>query len=201
MKTDVITVSGRDGQAALDQVEKVAAYKNLPRKNVLHLLLLTEETMGMMRSITGEPAGKFWIEDDENGGYTLHLRVVTRMDSEKREQLLEASTSGRNESARGLMGRLRDFFDRTADEDIASMDNPLMMSEMMYDSSGMRTMDWEWSMLRYEQALSRRVAEDDEAARQAWDELEKSVVAHVADDVKVSIRGSVVEMTIFKKFA
>ena len=44
-------------------------------------------------------------------------------------------------------------------------------------------------------------AADYEAARQAWDELEKSVVAHVADDVKVSIRGSVVEMTIFKKFA
>ena len=36
-------------------------------------------------------------------------------------------------------------------------------------------------------------------AQQDWDELEKSVVAHVADDVKVSIRGRSVEMTIIKK--
>ena len=32
-----------------------------------------------------------------------------------------------------------------------------------------------------------------------WDELEKSVVTHVADDIKVSIRGQQVEMTILKK--
>ncbi len=38
-----------------------------------------------------------------------------------------------------------------------------------------------------------------EDAREAWDELEKSVVAKVADDVKVSILGRVVEMIILKK--
>ena len=39
----------------------------------------------------------------------------------------------------------------------------------------------------------------DAAAKEAWDELEKSVVAKVADDVKVAIRGRTVEMTIVKK--
>ena len=34
-----------------------------------------------------------------------------------------------------------------------------------------------------------------------WDELEKSVVAKVADDVKVSIRGNTVEMIIIKQIA
>ena len=62
-------------------------------------------------------------------------------------------------------------------------------------------MDWEWSMARYEQALNEGVSRQDEEAREAWDELEKSVVSHVADDIRVSIRGAAVEMTIVKKLA
>ena len=54
-------------------------------------------------------------------------------------------------------------------------------------------------MRKYVDALSDRVRKNDSGAREAWDELEKSVVSHVADDVKVSIRGRNVEMTIFKK--
>ena len=65
MKTDVIVVSsnGERMEEALAQVEKVAAFKGLSGKNALHLRLLTEEMMGMMRSITGETEGQFWIED------------------------------------------------------------------------------------------------------------------------------------------
>ena len=201
MKTDVITVSSRGTQieSALAQVDKVAAYKGLTRKNALHLRLLTEEMMGMMRSITGETEGKFWIEDEDNV-YQLHLQVLTSMNSEKREQLLAASSSGKNESAKGLMGRLRDFFDKGADEDIAGFSSPLMLPGM-YEHSSTPTLDWEWSMLSYEEALAYRVREDDPAAKEAWDELEKSVVAKVADDVKVSIRGRSVEMTIVKTMA
>ena len=55
-------------------------------------------------------------------------------------------------------------------------------------------------MRRYEDVLSARV-EQDSAAREAWDELEKSVVKNVADDVKVAISGGYVEMIILKKLA
>ena len=199
MKTDVIVVSskGTKMEAALTQAEKMAAYKGLPSGDALHLRLLTEEMMGMMRSLTGETEGEFWIEDKE-GEYCLHLRIHTRMDSGKREQLLSAASSGKNESARGLMGKLRDFFDRGADEDISSFTSPLLMSGM-FEESSTPTLDWEWSMVRYEDALSTRIRRNDSQAKEAWDELEKSVVAHVADDVKVSIRGRQVEMTIIKK--
>lgn len=201
MKTDVIVVSSKGNrmEAALGQVDKVAAYKGLTGKNALHLRLLAEEMMSMMRSITGETEGEFWIED-EAGEYRLHLKVFTRMDSVKRGQLLSASTSGKNESARGLMGRLRDFFDRGADEDIASFTSPLILPGM-YEHSTTPTLDWEWSMARYEDELSDRMGRDDAAAREAWDELEKSVVARVADDVKIAIRGQTVEMILLKKMA
>ena len=201
MKTDVIVVSSKGSQMekALNQVDKVAVYKELNKKDALHLRLLAEEMMSMMRSITGETQGKFWIED-QDGVYELHLQAATRMTSTKREKLLSTATSGKNESARSFMGKLRDFFERGADADIAAHTSPLLMPGM-YEHSSTPTLDWEWSMTQYEKALAYGVDKKDEKALKAWDELEKSVVAHVADDVKVSIRNGQVEMTIIKKIA
>lgn len=200
MKTDIITVSssGSQMEKALEQAEKVAAYKGLPAQRALRLRLLTEEMMGMMRSITGEKQGQFWIED-ENGVYQLHLQVKTRMTNEKRESLLEVSSSGKNEAAKGLMGRLRDFFDRGSDEDIFQA-SPMLMSGM-YEHSSSPSLDWEWKMTQYQMALEEGVRHDDKKAQEAWDELEKSVVAHAADEIQVCIRGQTVEMTIVKSLS
>ncbi|MGN0779169.1 MAG: hypothetical protein ACI4MJ_08490 [Aristaeellaceae bacterium] len=194
MKTDVITVtsSGRQIETALHQVEKVAAYKGLSPKGALHLRLLAEEMMGMMRAITGEKEGQFWIED-EDGVYQLHLLVNSRMYMEKRDQLLAVSSSGKNEAAKGLMGRLLEFFDQGADA--PSM--PMFHASMMGDVTG-ATLDWEWSMMSYQNELNQWRDKDDNA-RAMWDELEKSVVTHVADDIKVSIRGQRAEMIVIKK--
>ena len=167
MKTDVITVSskGKQMETALQQVDKVAAYKGLSPKGALHLRLLAEEMMSMMRSITGEPEGEFWIEDN-NGEYQLHLKA---------------------------------FFDWGCDEDYDGFAGPYMLPDA-FEHSTSPALDWEWSMRRYEDVLSARV-EQDSAAREAWDELEKSVVKNVADDVKVAISGGYVEMIILKKLA
>ena len=199
MKTDVIVVSSKGNRmnTALEQIDKVAAYKGLSGKNALHLRLLTEEMMGLMRSITGETEGCFWIEDQDNV-YELHLQTTTRMTSLKREKLLSAATSGKNESAKGFMGHIRDFFDRGADEDIAAYGSPLLMAGA-FEKSSTPALDWEWSMTRYEDELRPSIQRQDAAALAAWDELEKSVVARVADDVKVSIKGRTAEVTIVKK--
>ena len=200
MKTDEITIDsrGKRMETALAQAEKVAAYKGLAGRDALSLRLLTEEMLGLMRALTGEPEGVFWIEDDERGEYRLHLRVRTRLNSEERAQLLSVSSTGKNESAKGLMGRLRDFFDWGSDADLANYSGPLLMPEM-YESTSSPSLDWEWSMVRYEDALNTRLAQADPAAKEAWDELEKSVVKHVADDVRVSIRNGNVEMVLIKK--
>ena len=198
MKTDIIVVSssGNQMKKALEQTEKVAIYKELSPKSTLQLRLLAEEMMGMMRSITGETEGKFWIEDEKNY-YQLHLQVETRMNSEKRDQLLSAASSGKNESARGLMGWLRDFFERGAEDELVAP-SPLLLSNMK-DISTTPTLDWSWSMTGYQNELSNLVEQNNEEACRMWDELEKSVVTHVADDIKVSIRGRTTEMIILKK--
>ena len=199
MKTDKISVSSQGARmnAALEQADKVAAYKGLSMKDALHLRLLTEEMMGLMRSITGEREGIFWIED-EDGEYRLHLQVRTLLNSEEREQLLAVSSTGKNESAKGLMGRIRDFFDWGSDEDLATYTSPLLLPDA-FEYTSSPSLDWEWSMARYENALSTQIEQGDQKVREAWDELEKSVVSHVADEVKVSIRSGTVEMIIYKK--
>ncbi|MBQ8953677.1 MAG: hypothetical protein IJ048_06140 [Clostridia bacterium] len=194
MKTDVILVSNKgDGlEAALAQAEKVAKYKGLTHKSALHLRLLTEEMAGMLGSIAGDIKGKFWIED-EDGVYQLHLQVETSMDAAQRKQLISASSSGVNEASRGIMGKLRAFFEPEDDLPVF-YDMSLMQMDGMYGEGA-------WSMRLYREELTRYMEQKRAGAQEAWDELEKSVVAHVADDVKVSIRGRTVEMTIVKKLA
>lgn len=200
MKTDVITVSakGKRMETALEQAEKVAVYEGLSPKGALHLRLLTEEMMGLMRSITGAPEGEFWIEN-QDGEYQLHLRVTARLSSEKREQLLSVSATGKNESAKGLMGHLRDFFDWSCDGEDGTFASPLLLPDA-FEHTSSPALDWEWSMRRYEDVLATQMNRDS-SAREAWDELEKSVVKNIADDVRVAIRGGFVEMTILKKLA
>ena len=189
MKTDVIMIysDGNGTEEALLQAEKAAQYKGLSHKSALHLRLLTEELLGLMRSITGNVKGRFWIED-EKGAFRLHLKVKTYVDFEKREQLLKTATSGKNEAARGIMGKIRTFFD------------PLDGMQVPFNTTPDGTSaDFIWSMRAYEQSVQNQLAKKQAGAEEAWDELERSVVAHLADDVKVSIEGRDVEMVIIKK--
>jgi len=200
MKSDVIKLDGGEAsvQTALNQAEAVAAYKRLSPKSALHMRLLTEELMGMMQSITGEKDGEFWIQDDSKT-YELHLLVYTRMSLKKREQLLATSTSGKNAARRGIMGALRDMFDRDGDSDVAPYTAPLLLSSG-FDVPTSPTLDYEWSLTRYREELEPMVGRQEQAAVEAWDELEKSVVTHVANEIKVFIRGDQVEMVLYKHF-
>ncbi len=190
MKTDIITVSsrGKRMETAMEQVEKVAVYNNLSRKNALHLRLLTEEMMGMMRSITGETQGEFWIEDDTESA-ELHLRVRTPLDTQRRNQLIAASTSGKNEATRTLMGKLRSFF-----EFGSAFTAPFVLD----GNAEMYAAVTAWSLKEYRNQLQEYRAVNGAGAEEEWDELEKSVVSHVADEVKVSVENDVAEMIIYK---
>ena len=52
-----------------------------------------------------------------------------------------------------------------------------------------------WSLDQYRETISKEERAAD------WDELEKSVIASVADDVTVGVTGKRADITIIKKFA
>ena len=201
MKSDVIHVTneGAGFDEALAQAEAVARFRNIDRKSALHLRLLTEEMMGMMRALTGEREADFWI-DDEAGSLGLHLQVKTPMNADMRKKLLAASTSGENAAAKGVTGKLRDLFERFLEPENGSIPEDLITGmDYAYSGGDFGTLSVAsaglWSMKQYKAA-----AKEGRTPKEDWDELEKSIVANIADDVQIGIAGQNVEMVILKKF-
>ena len=175
MKTDIITISseGNNMDAALTQIDKISAYKGLSRKD------------------TGNVNGEFWLED-QDGVYELHLLVKTLVDEKIRGQLLAASSSGKNEAARGFMGKIRCFFEPTYGIPMFSA-GIAGGTPQMYES-------YTWSMEDYRDQLRQHRELDQRNDQEDWDELERSVVANLADDVRVGIKNGKVDMEIYKTF-
>ncbi|MBQ1377670.1 MAG: hypothetical protein IIY77_06840 [Lachnospiraceae bacterium] len=192
MKSDVIIVSNKNDQIeqALVLAEKVAQYKELPAKGVLRLRLLTEEVMSLVRAITGDFEGKFWIEDEDNE-FQLHLQTLAMIDPDQKKLLISVASSGKNEAAKGLLGKIQVFFEPLNSVSFA-------MDMMALDASDEYSSVF-WSMRSYEEELYSSVQAKKEGSDEAWDELEKSVIAALADDVKVGVTGNRVEMTVFVK--
>lgn len=205
MKTDVIEISSNgDGMAeALRQTEKAASFRGLSGKEAVRLRLLSEEMMGMLRTIVGGGESRFWIES-EGKRFTLHLTTDARMNADMREELLKTSTSGKNEAVRGFMSRVRDIVTRVTEPDGAGV-SPLEYGFSYIDvpsfddaSLGVTThgLMYGWSMSAYKDAVAAHREEEPDK----WDELEKSITARLADEIKISIRGSAVELVIEKAF-
>ncbi|MBR0509350.1 MAG: hypothetical protein IJJ85_04470 [Clostridia bacterium] len=203
MKSDVIhvTSSGEGIALALQQTEAVAAYKSLSKKDGLHLRLLAEEMMGMLRALTGDQEADFWIED-ENAAFCLHLKAQVRMNTDLREKLLSASTSGKNAAAKGVSGKIRDLFSRmlegSGDVDAYASGFTVPGAESMSVSDAAavaKNAPLTWSFNRYKAS-----AAADPAGKEEWDALEKSVLSNVADEIEISIAGGYVEMIVYKKF-
>ena len=201
MKSDVIHITN-DGVGvaeAVKQTELVAAFKSLEKKDSLHLLLLTEEMMGMMKALTGEKEADFWIDDEDNN-FRLHLKAETSMNTEMRNKLLSASTSGDNIAAKGVMGKIRDLFNRLVEPTEAPMSDEYASG---WAPSNMSTAEAAavaknfssasasvWSLNRYKAS---------QAQGEKWDELEKSIIANIADEVEIGITEGTVEMIVYKK--
>ena len=103
MKTDVIQVNSR-GQGfdrALEETARFAAWVGADHKKALQLRLLAEETLGMIRAITGVFEADFWIESTRSGACLLHLDAETIMDLSKKQDLIAISTDKKNAAAEG----------------------------------------------------------------------------------------------------
>ena len=76
----------------------------------------------------------------------------------------------------------------------------LMATMEMYESdlTAGDSLFYLWSLERYRAAMEKE-KEQSPVVKEAWDELEKSIVASIADDVRVSVSGKKVELIIEKQ--
>jgi hypothetical protein len=195
--TCVVKRGGLGLENILTEVEKVIEYNGLPKKEALRLRLLAEELVGMLPELMKNFEGYFWLQNNENQ-YELHVELsVGGLSKEKKEQLISVSASKKNAAASGFMGKIRDI----AQNMLLFSDEPsracFFESECLYEY-GVADIHYTyaWSLENYlEQQKQIENNRGDE-----WDQLEKSIVAKLADDVVVGVRGQKVEIIIKKIF-
>ena len=198
MKSDVCTLShdSADLYRILDEVEKTAQYNRLDKKETGRLRLLAEELIGMIPELLEFGSGTFWTESDGKT-YELHVSLTPAetMNSERREKLLAVSSSGKNAAAVGIMNKIRIAAELMM-LDYAEVSAEIPLACEFYNM-GMTTMPMSlensWSLNAYRVQAKKEKTE-------AWDELEKSIIATIADDVLVGIQGKRVDIIVKKTF-
>ena len=208
MQTKKIELTSQEDKLreALDVTEALGLENGLDKKENLHLRLLAEELIGLMRGVTEEAKAEYWVEQEKRQ-YILHLVSNVKLTRKMRDQILAVSSTGENAAAKGFMGKLKDMI-ATAflpDESGANMFSGLSLGLMSIASysgpqaqqASLETLNW--SMRRY-----RSTIENDESGAEDIEEkkyeLEHSIVASIADEVTATVKGSNVEIEIYKTF-
>ena len=216
MITEHISVSntGAGMSEALGLADNFSKTLELDKKQSFHLRLLIEEMFNLIRAVAGNFSGQFWIEAENKGkmkdvkGFKIHLASgKSDLDYAKRRELLSVSTKGDNIASRGIVEKIRDMVEAglySVEESFnmqAEYGSTAIFSYGMLPSidAGISDAVYSWSMQKYKDEIEAQHKENSEA-EDAWDELEKSIIANIADDVKVGVRKGSFEIIIEKNF-
>ena len=91
--TDIFVDSTKEkAKEALGEIDNFISVQDIDRKKAIHLRLLAEETIGMIRAMTGDFKAILRIEK-KNGEYHVCLTAKTDMDKNKESSLLSVSSS------------------------------------------------------------------------------------------------------------
>ncbi len=198
MITDSYTLdySLGDIDKALELTEKCAVYCELNPKQTLQLRLLAEELIGMMHGILGGYSSELFLSS-EGKDISIHLKARADFDitADERKKLVAASTRGENLAYKGFMGKIRQLLEGGVyggEASLAAVGN-ITFTGIDYDTYMMPD---EWSLQRYIRALEKTKNND----LPVWDELERSIVAKLADDVTVGVHSDIAELVIKKRF-
>jgi hypothetical protein len=204
MKSNVCKIENgtKDLDAILKESEKVAVYNELTHKQMLQLRLICEEIDGMLPNIIDDFNGDFWI-DFEDGVCKVNVSLeFDKFTAEKKEGLVAIAKNKKNAAATGIVGKIR-----SALEDVflaegsfgggdMSLGSRYFVTEYYTGMDNYSGMDYSclWSLEQYKSTVKK------EEKTEAWDELEKSVIASVADDVIVGVKGKHADIIVVKKF-
>ncbi|WP_073089489.1 hypothetical protein [Selenomonas ruminantium] len=197
----MINSNGKGMETALDEVEYFSREMGFDERSVRRTRLLAEETMSMVRAVVEEFVAKFWMESQDDCNCILHLLATSPMNYQKKQELIATSSRQRNEASVGIMGKIQDFIE----DSIYSMENDSQVlagnPEIMSLGGVTLAIDgYMWTLDKYREDLGQAADGEDADIEAALDELEKSIVANIADDIRVYVKGNNIEMIIRKNF-
>ena len=143
------------------------------KQNETKLRLLAEETLTFLKDIVDGIETIFWIQGDKKNCDLVFL-CKKQLTPEKKTDLLSMSSSGKNKSYTGFSGIIKGLFA-----------NPDELSSK-----------WTLTDYQFKVAKERGTKNGDELA----DELEKTIIASLADEIEVSIENDHIRMVVSKRF-
>lgn len=201
-----ITNDGAGMDTALALTDRTAKAMGLDKRGSFHLRLLAEEMFSMFRAVTGKFGAEFWIEEEAKT-CRLNLSAKYELAYSERREFLSVATGGKNSAPMGIMDRLRNLVEAGlyGIEESFAMHDKYGVGMFGYGAmdimdAGMSEAVYAWSMQKYKSEVEANLSEGEET-QEAWDELEKSIIANVADEVKASVRRDGVELVVIKNFS
>ena len=176
MRTDIITLGpkGANVQIALSHIEGLGRIQGLSHKDALHLRLLTEEVLSIVSIAVTDFTAKLWAESEGKiFKIVLEANVDTSVDATGK--LLSLSSTGKNEANQGLGQKIASIF--------------------RIGVGGKTEDDYSWSLNSYKKEIQKH---PDPSVK--IENMEKSIIANLASDVRVSIKNGKALMIVEKKF-
>ena len=162
-------IPGESGLEDAIQTERgYAKRQNLEKRAAVQLELLTEESLGFVQRVVDHTSRDFWIEGTGEI-YRIHLRFDAKVGSEAYKKLINLSTSGRNEAANSIAGKVWEAV-------LMGLKRPPEKG-----SKGKNSFVWQLSEAGLEE-----------------EEIGKSILGAVASDVRVSVTTERVELIVSK---
>ena len=195
MKSNVYVLKGCEDDIKFisNEIEKVSDYNHLERKKVVQLLLLSEELIGIQKGILGFTKGEFYIENDGNE-YRLCLHSDIFTDVLTQERFVEISNKNENIAVKGIKGKIRYVVNYLMNANVDMMPEfDLFNSQSSYHCYATpTTYDKVWSLEGYKDGIAE--------GTEVWDEMERSIVAKLADDVIVGATAKYIDLIVVKRF-
>jgi hypothetical protein len=190
MKSNIIkiTQSEENLNKILTETQTASENASLDHKQTLRARLIAEEFSSMLKELSTDFDGEFWIDRDNlSFSFVAQIHINEAMDLQTKRRFIEISSEKKN-TTKGILGKIRDII-----ENLLYPENAMYTSKFVtYQLESAVLLNDQWTLKRYKDA-ERNNAEP-------WDELEKSIIANLADDVIVSVKGNNVEIVILKNF-
>lgn len=203
MKSNKVRISGKKAnfESILEETQAFAYNEDLPDKASLQLQLLAEEIVSLMRAISFDYEGTYMVSG-ENGKYELTVEGETLINPKRKKDLMSIAT--KQKPSTGVLNRIKNIFEgfMTFTEEAAPSGDTANIMYMTTEIGDMQAFNvlqaQSWSLKSYRQQVEESL--DDEDMKAGWEELERSIIANLADDVTVEIKASKVLITVYKEF-
>lgn len=198
MRTHVIHIDkhGRGRDKALRQVEMMAGSYNLDKRTGKRMRLIAEETIEMLHTIADDFEGDF-SSDINDGICEIKIVIDTRMTTNKRHRFLSAA--GREKGiSKKIHSMIASSFPRKEDkEQLEEVGISYLSARDMNDMNHPdKDEGYVWSLQTYEMSVVDAMVEEKKVD---WAEIGQSIIANLADDVKVYVFHDSVEIVVTKR--